>query len=66
MPDPAPTRLPDILGRYQQEILDDWTRLQQESLARRRDVISDQELKRQSTAFLQGIRASATSSGHGQ
>jgi rsbT co-antagonist protein RsbR len=60
MPDPARTRLPDILGRYQQEILDDWTRLQQENLTRRRDLISDQELKRQSTAFLQGIRSSAT------
>ncbi|HET9316874.1 MAG TPA: STAS domain-containing protein [Vicinamibacteria bacterium] len=59
MPDSARTRLPDLLGRYQQEILDDWTRLQQENLSRRRDLISDEELRRQSSTFLQSVRTAA-------
>jgi rsbT co-antagonist protein RsbR len=59
MPEAAPTRLPDILGRYQQEILTDWMKLQGEALTRRPDLISDEDLKQQSTAFLQGIRNAA-------
>jgi rsbT co-antagonist protein RsbR len=60
MPEPAPTRLPDILARHHQDILTDWLRLQGEALNRRRDLISDEELKQQSTAFLQGVRSAAS------
>jgi rsbT co-antagonist protein RsbR len=60
MPDPVRSRLPDILSRYYEEILEDWTRLQQENLTRRRDLISDEELRRQSAAFLQSVRTAAT------
>ncbi len=59
MPEAAPTRLPDILGRHQQEILDDWLKLQAETFSRRRDLISDEELKQQSASFLQGLRSAA-------
>lgn len=60
MPENEPTRLPEILGRFQQEILADWLRLQAEALGRRRDLLSDDELKRQSAAFLEGVRATST------
>jgi rsbT co-antagonist protein RsbR len=59
MPEPAPTRLPEIIGRHQQDILTEWMRLQSETLTRRRDLISDEELKHQSTGFLQGLRSAA-------
>jgi rsbT co-antagonist protein RsbR len=42
-----------------QEILSDWMKLHGEALSRRRDLISDEEFKRQSTAFLQGVRTAA-------
>lgn len=59
MPEAAPTRLPDILGRHQQEILTDWLKLQAETFLRRRDLITDEELRQQSASFLQGLRGAA-------
>jgi rsbT co-antagonist protein RsbR len=46
------TRIPEILRKHESEILSDWVREQSESIGRRRDLISDQELKTQSTEFL--------------
>jgi rsbT co-antagonist protein RsbR len=60
MPETAPTRLPEILGRFQQEILADWLRLQADTLGRRRDLLSDEELRQQSAAFLEGVRAASS------
>jgi rsbT co-antagonist protein RsbR len=60
MPQPAPNRLSDVLARNQQEILADWLRQQDEALGRRRGLISDDELKQQSTAFLQAVRAASS------
>jgi rsbT co-antagonist protein RsbR len=59
MPDNPPTRLPALLGRLQEEILADWLRQQADAMGRRRDLVSDDELKRQSVAFLQGVIAAA-------
>ena len=59
MAERAPNRLLDILGRHLQEILADWMKVQGEALTRRRDLISDEELKQQSTAFLQAMRTAS-------
>jgi rsbT co-antagonist protein RsbR len=53
--------LPEILSRFEQDILNEWLRLQGEALGRRRDLISDSELRQQATAFLQGVRTAAAS-----
>ena len=46
------TRLAELIGRHETELLTDWLRVQQDSIARRRDLISDQELQAQSREFL--------------
>jgi rsbT co-antagonist protein RsbR len=46
------TRIPDILRKHEADILSHWMQLQQEGPARRRDLISDQELQTQSREFL--------------
>jgi rsbT co-antagonist protein RsbR len=56
------TRIPDILRKHESEILTDWMREQMESIARRRDLISDQELQTQSREFL-GLLATAVQNG---
>jgi rsbT co-antagonist protein RsbR len=56
---PQSSRLPELLARAEQEILAEWLRLQREALGRRRELITEEELKRQSTIFLQGVRAAA-------
>src|SRR5262245_9849334 len=59
MTQPGRTRLADIVGRNEKSILDEWMRLQAAALSRRRDLISDQELQRDSTAFLAALRKAA-------
>ena len=44
--------LPEILRRDQQSILSDWTRLQLDSMATRRELMSEAELGQQSRDFL--------------
>jgi rsbT co-antagonist protein RsbR len=56
-------RLPEILARHERSILDEWMRLQGESLSRRRDLISDAELGRQSSSFLGALCRAASSGG---
>jgi rsbT co-antagonist protein RsbR len=46
------TRLAELIGRHETELLTDWLRVQQDSITRRRDLISDQELQAQSREFL--------------
>jgi rsbT co-antagonist protein RsbR len=46
------SRIPDILRTHEADVLSQWMRLQQESVGRRRDLISDQELLAQSKEFL--------------
>ena len=59
MAQPGRTRLAEIIGRNEKNILDEWLRLQAGALSRRRDVISDQDLQRDSTAFLAAVRKAA-------
>jgi rsbT co-antagonist protein RsbR len=53
------SRVPEILRKHEPELLAEWMRQQQESLARRRDLISDRELEAQSREFLGLFRAAA-------
>ena len=52
-------RLLDVLSRHEKAILDEWMRLQSEALTRRRDLVSDEELARESAAFLSAFRTAA-------
>src|SRR6476660_959172 len=57
------TRIPEILRKHEPEILSSWMRRQQESVARRRDLISDQELQAQSREFLNLLQVAVQSGG---
>jgi rsbT co-antagonist protein RsbR len=59
MTQPGRTRLAEIIGRNEKSILDEWLRLQAGALSRRRDLVSDQDLQRDSTAFLSAVRKAA-------
>jgi rsbT co-antagonist protein RsbR len=59
------SRLSDILRRHEAEVLSDWLRRQQESIARRRDLISDQELQAQSGEFLSLLSTALQQGGSG-
>jgi rsbT co-antagonist protein RsbR len=59
MTQPGRTRLAEIIGRNEKGILDEWMRLQTGALSRRRDLISDQDLQRDSTSFLAALRKAA-------
>ncbi|HYC32868.1 MAG TPA: STAS domain-containing protein [Gemmatimonadales bacterium] len=61
----AATRLPEILERDESTILAEWTRLQQANTGRRRDLISDRDLERQSREFLQLLREAVQRGGLG-
>ena len=52
----AATKIPEILKRDEAQILTDWMRQQQESVGRRRDLLSDRDLERQSRDFLHLLR----------
>ena len=56
MADGARGRLSEILGRHEASILEEWLRLQGEAITRRRDRISEAELREQSTTFLANLR----------
>jgi rsbT co-antagonist protein RsbR len=57
------SRIPDILRNHEADVLSQWMRLQQESVARRRDLISDQELLAQSKEFLGLLQRAAQTGG---
>jgi rsbT co-antagonist protein RsbR len=57
------SRIPEILRKHESALLTDWMREQQESLARRRDLLSDRELEAQSREFLGLFRAAAEQGG---
>jgi rsbT co-antagonist protein RsbR len=59
MTQPGRTRLAEIIGRNEKSILEEWLQLQAGALTRRRDAISDQDLQRDSTAFLSAVRRAA-------
>ncbi len=51
------SRISDVLQKNESELLAEWIRQQQESLSRRRDLISDRELESQSREFLDLLRS---------
>jgi rsbT co-antagonist protein RsbR len=53
------TRLPEILKTHEQSILAEWIKAQAESVATRRDLMSDAELQRQSREFLTALVGAA-------
>jgi rsbT co-antagonist protein RsbR len=53
------SRIPEILRKHEPALLAEWMRQQQESIGRRRDLISDRELEAQSREFLGLLRAAA-------
>jgi len=57
------TRIPEIIRKHETEILSDWMRQQQESISRRRDLISDQELQAQAREFLTLLQGAVQNGG---
>jgi rsbT co-antagonist protein RsbR len=55
------SKIADILRRYESELLADWLQQQQQSLSRRRDLISDRDLESQSREFLHLMREAVQS-----
>ncbi len=53
------TQLPEILRKYEPEILSEWVGAQRTAVTRRNDLISDAELQEQSRAFLAAVRQAA-------
>jgi rsbT co-antagonist protein RsbR len=53
------TRVPEILRTHEQAILAEWIKAQAESVATRRDLMSDAELQRQSREFLTALVGAA-------
>ncbi|HEY2736475.1 MAG TPA: STAS domain-containing protein [Polyangiales bacterium] len=53
------SRLPQLIERHYAQLLDDWIAQQLGALTRRRDLMSDAELREQSNTVLQAIRAAA-------
>ena len=51
--------LTQILNSYDHEILDQWLELQLKSVSARRDLISDRELRSQSSTFLNSLKRAA-------
>jgi rsbT co-antagonist protein RsbR len=58
------TRIPDIIARYESELLNEWARLQNQLLLARQDRISDSQLRTSSQDFLRALSA-ALSQGAG-
>src|SRR5262245_5433744 len=54
-PSSSSTRLPEILKTHEQSILAEWMKAQAESVATRRDLMSDVDLQRQSREFLTAL-----------
>jgi rsbT co-antagonist protein RsbR len=57
------TQIPEILQKYEQEILSEWLGLQQKAVTRRNDLISSAELQEQSRAFLAALHQAAQAGG---
>jgi rsbT co-antagonist protein RsbR len=60
VPDAAHSRLPEIIARHEQSLLDDWVKRQSEVGGRRGDAATIQERTTQSAALLNGIRRAAS------
>jgi rsbT co-antagonist protein RsbR len=56
-----PSRLPEILGRYQTDVLQEWVTLQLKSPSRRADLLREDQLADQSRRFLDAVTKAAQS-----
>ena len=56
MPEPASTALYDIVAKHEETLLADWLREQQAATTRRRDLISDSDVRDQSRELLRLFR----------
>jgi rsbT co-antagonist protein RsbR len=63
VPEPVRSRLTDVISRHERSILDEWLKQQSETLGRRRDLITDQDLEKQSRAFLSAVRRALDTGG---
>jgi len=55
------TKIPEILKKYQQELLNDWMKEQLTAVTLRSDLISEQELRHQAAEFLNLLQKGAES-----
>ncbi len=60
----AKTRIPEILEKYERELLTDWLKEQEASGARKRGSLSEAELREQCGAFLHLFAAAVRSDGY--
>jgi rsbT co-antagonist protein RsbR len=63
MPISGHSQLPAILREHQRDILTEWMRLQLASVATRRELISESDLQRESSEFLNALIRAAESGG---
>jgi rsbT co-antagonist protein RsbR len=56
VPEPTRSWVPEIIARHERSILEEWLKRQPAALGRRRDLLSDQDLEKQSATFLNGLR----------
>ncbi len=57
------TQIPEIIRKYEDEILAEWMKLQQQAVNSRSDLIADAELREQSRAFLIEVRQAVQAGG---
>jgi len=53
---PLGTKLPEIVGKYESDLLPEWIRYQLDATTLRRDLMKDDELREQSRTFLHLFR----------
>src|ERR671911_1192453 len=56
------SRIPDVLQKHEEELLEDWVQEQLASNTRRPDLISDVELRQQAAEFLRAFRQASQGS----
>ena len=62
----ARTRIPEIVAKYEGDMLSEWMRTQQATSTRRADLITEQDLRDDSRRFLGLLRSSLQNGGAGQ
>ena len=63
MDTPQRTRIPEIVAKYETELLAEWTDLQIRTASHRRDLIRDEALRDQSQRFLEQLRIGTSKGG---
>ena len=63
MPQMSATRLPDLIRTHESQILSEWMSLQLQSTSTRRDLMNDEDLRKESKDFLAAFARAAESDG---